>query len=52
MKRLLRLCAVALLLAVGAQRADAQSLALKTNLLYDATGTVNFGAEVGLRFKL
>lgn len=37
-----------MLLAGGAQRADAQSVALKTNLLYDATGTVNFGVEMGL----
>jgi hypothetical protein len=48
MKRLLRLCAVALLLVVGAQRADAQHVAIKTNLLYDATGTVNLGTEIGL----
>ena len=48
MKRLLQLCAVVMLLAGGVQRADAQNLALKTNLLYDATGTVNFGVEVGL----
>ena len=37
-----------MLLAGGAQRADAQNVALKTNLLYDATGTVNFGVELGL----
>lgn len=33
---------------VGAQRADAQHVAIKTNLLYDATGTVNLGTEIGL----
>ena len=48
MKRFLQLCAVVMLLAGGAQRADAQNVALKTNLLYDATGTVNFGVELGL----
>ncbi len=30
------------------QKADAQDFALKTNLLYDATATINLGAEVGL----
>ncbi len=29
-------------------RAEAQSAAIKTNLLYDATGTINLGLEVGL----
>lgn len=48
MKRLLRLCAVVMLLVVGAQRADAQHVAIKTNLLYDATGTVNLGTEIAL----
>ena len=37
MKSLLRLCTVALLLVVGVQHADVQHVAVKTNLLYDAT---------------
>ena len=48
MKRFLQLCAVVILLAGGVQRADAQKLAVKTNLLYDATGTVNFGVEMAI----
>ena len=51
MKRFLQLCAVVMLLAGGAQRADAQHVAIKTNLLYDATATVNLGVEVGLAPK-
>lgn len=36
---------------LGGSRADAQEVALKTNLLYDATLTVNLGAEVELAPK-
>jgi hypothetical protein len=48
MKRFLRLCAVAILLVGGVQRAEAQHVALKKNLLYDATGTINLGTEIAL----
>lgn len=48
MKSLLRLCTVALLLVLGVQHADAQHVAVKTNLLYDATGSVNLGTEIAL----
>ena len=41
------LIAFALFLAV-AFSSNAQKFALKTNLLYDATATVNVGAEIGL----
>ena len=44
------LCCLVLWLA-GAGKADAQTLAVKTNLLYDATATVNIGAEVALAPK-
>lgn len=37
-----------LLLALGGQDVHAQKFAVKTNLLYDATGTVNLGIEAGL----
>lgn len=39
------------LLTVGLKNAQAQQVALKTNLLYDATTTPNLGLEVGLGKK-
>lgn len=42
--------AIVLLLGGGVS-ASAQDFAIKTNLLYDATSTVNLGAEVGLAPK-
>lgn len=42
-----KLCLLTVLLAAGAA-AKAQDVAVKTNLLYDATATVNAGIEVGL----
>lgn len=49
-KRVLIVCVSALtfLILSGAERACAQTLAVKTNLLYDATATINLGAEVAL----
>lgn len=41
-----------LLLGMVAVLAPAQVVALKTNLLYDATSTMNVGAEIGLSPKL
>lgn len=38
-------------LAMGGVSLSAQNVALKTNLLYDATATVNLGLEVGLAPK-
>lgn len=40
------------LLSIVAVSARAQDVALKTNLLYDATSTMNIGAEIGLSRKL
>ena len=40
-----------LLIFAGANKAQAQDFAIKTNLLYDATATVNAGVEVGLAPK-
>lgn len=40
--------AMSLLLFCGGRVAKAQDFAIKTNLLYDATATVNLGVEVGL----
>lgn len=48
MKHLLSLSLVALLLMGGASSAQAQKMAVKSNLLYDATATVNAGVEIGL----
>lgn len=45
MKRILIISAL-LLLAVAIPHAKAQQWALKSNLLYDATATINLGAEV------
>ena len=46
MKRKILIVLVAFLAV--ASTANAQKFALKTNLLYDATATVNVGAEIGL----
>ena len=52
MKYKLNLCMIALILIfAGANKAQAQDFAIKTNLLYDATATVNAGVEVGLAPK-
>lgn len=48
MKRIFLLTLLVLLSAVGLQRAQAQHLSVKSNLLYDATATINLGAEVAL----
>ena len=42
------LCLIALLFAGGIFEAQAQKIAFKTNLLYDATSSVNVGLETGL----
>ena len=42
---------VAIIAALGSLDASAQKAALKTNLLYDATATINIGGEVGLAPK-
>lgn len=41
----------ALILAAASSAAKAQEMAVKTNLLYDATASLNLGAEVGLAPK-
>lgn len=51
MKRIV--CVLSLTLAllasgIGVPKSHAQDFALKTNLLYDATATINLGAEIGL----
>ena len=52
MKRKLNLCLIVLFLILGgAVKTQAQDIAVKTNLLYDATATVNAGVEVGLAPK-
>ena len=52
MKYKLNLCLIALLLILGGtMKVQAQDVAVKTNLLYDATATVNVGVEVGLAPK-
>ena len=49
MKRKLNLCLIALFLILsGAMKTQAQNIAVKTNLLYDATATANIGLEIGL----
>lgn len=47
-KKRLLLKAAFILCLFTASKAGAQDFAVKTNLLYDATATVNLGAEVGL----
>ncbi len=51
MKKILLLAVTALLGIGSAFTAKAQSAAIKTNLLYDATATVNLGFEVGIAPK-
>ena len=51
MKLKLSLCLLAVLLLGTILPARAQNTAVKTNLLYDATATVNVGLEVGLAPK-
>lgn len=46
-----RLCLSVILFCAANQGVKAQNVALKTNLLYDATATVNLGVEVGLAPK-
>ena len=44
-----RIClSLAVLLGTLCNVAKAQDVAIKTNILYDAAATVNFGVEVGL----
>ena len=44
--RFIAVCSVTLLTVVGVEAVSAQSVALRTNLLYDATLTPNVGVEV------
>lgn len=44
----LKLCVALLMALFAGMFASAQKVALKTNLLYDATATVNAGIEIGL----
>lgn len=47
LKKTIRLILTLLLLSTAAAAAHAQEVAVKTNLLYDATTTPNIGVEVG-----
>ena len=47
-KRRLGLCLILVMLTGWLSPVRAQSLAVKTNLIYDATATVNVGMELGL----
>ena len=51
MTRRYSLCIIAVLLMGLMTPAKAQNVAVKTNLLYDATATVNIGMEIGLAPK-
>ena len=52
MKRIVLLLIFVVLILVGAgQKMIAQDMALKTNLLYDATTTINLGYEIALNKK-
>ncbi len=51
LKKTLRLIIAVFVFASAAQAAMAQEVALKTNLLYDATTTPNLGIEVGVGKK-
>ena len=51
MKVRLILATIAIFLSAGRTTASGQDFALKTNVLYDATATVNLGAEIGLAPK-
>lgn len=44
----IKLCVALLMALFAGMFASAQKVALKTNLLYDATATVNAGIEIGL----
>lgn len=44
----IKLCVALLMVLFAGMFASAQKVALKTNLLYDATATVNAGIEIGL----
>lgn len=51
MKYKVTLCLIALFFTLGAIKTQAQNVAVKTNLIYDATATINAGLEVGLAPK-
>ena len=51
MKKFFQISLVLFLMSVSCNIAKAQDFALKTNVLYDATATINLGAEVGLAPK-
>ncbi|MCH5327450.1 MAG: DUF3575 domain-containing protein [Coprobacter sp.] len=51
MSKSIRLTLAAVLIAFAGMNAKAQKAGLKTNLLYDATATVNLGLELGLAPK-
>lgn len=51
MNRKFSLCIITILFIGFMQSAQAQNIAVKTNLLYDATATVNAGVEIGLAPK-
>ena len=50
-KRALLLIVVALMVLESGVRSEAQEMALKSNILYDATTTINLGYEVALNNK-
>lgn len=50
-RRLITIAFSSLAIACGSVCADAQEVAVKTNLLYDATSTPNIGVEIGLGGK-
>lgn len=51
MKNCIKFLTVVVIAAASAFNAKAQNVAIKTNLLYDATTTINLGIEVGLAPK-
>lgn len=51
MNRKFTLCIIAILMMGWILPARAQNIAIKTNLLYDATATANVGLEIGLAPK-
>lgn len=51
MKIKLFLVMVTIMLSAGWTTASGQDFALKTNIIYDATATINLGAEIGLAPK-
>ena len=50
--RILPVCIIALLTVANVERVEAQTLALRNNLLYDATLTPNLGFDVRLSSKV